>query len=121
LLTKNVIAREVEEITGVKPNLVKHVLDALAEIAEDELANGEGFSVPGVAVIKWAYTSPLKKGEKYKKGETYTGFGGVEVTAEADSKPRKQSVKLKAAPAPALKRLGKEAGPQKKAIAKARK
>lgn len=105
VLTKNEIAAEIEVETGIKPNLVKRVLDVLAAIAEDEIAQGNGFSVPGIVKIDWAFTSPLSKGEKYKKGETYVGFGGVEQTAEEDSKARKASVKLRAAPAPAIKRL----------------
>jgi nucleoid DNA-binding protein len=121
VLTKSEIAQEVEEITGIKPNLVKNVIDAIAEIADDQLDAGYGFTLPGVATIKWAYTAARKKGEMYKKGETYTGFGGVEQVAEADSKARKQSIKLRAAPAPALKRLGKDATVQKRAIAQAKK
>jgi nucleoid DNA-binding protein len=121
VLSKNEIAKEVENITGVKPNLVKNVLDALSTLAEEQLEKGQGFTVPGVATIKWAYTSPRKKGEMYKKGDTYIGFGGVETVAEADSKARKQSVKLRAAPAPALKRVGKAPAAQKKAIAQAKK
>jgi nucleoid DNA-binding protein len=105
MITKTELAREIEAETGIKFNLVKHVLDSMAEIAQAELAAGEDFTVPGIARISWAYTKPLTKGEKYTKGETYVGFGGVEQTAEADSKPRKAAVKLKAQPTANIKRL----------------
>jgi hypothetical protein len=65
--------------------------------------------VPGIVKVGWAYTSPLAKGEKHRKGETYVGFGGQEITAEADSKPRKASVKLRATVAAPVKRLAPSA------------
>jgi nucleoid DNA-binding protein len=105
MITKTDLAAEISELTGIPPKSVKQVFNALAEIAQDEISAGEDFSVPGVARITWAYTKPLAKGERYKKGEEYVGFGGVELVAEEDSKARKASVKLKAAPAPALKRV----------------
>jgi nucleoid DNA-binding protein len=120
LLTKNELANRIAETGAGGPRQVKHVLDALAEVVQSEVAKGEGVTVPGVATIKFRYTSPLKKGEKYKKGDTYVGFGGVETVAEADSKARKQSVKLNAQPAPAIKRLGKDASVARKAISKAK-
>jgi nucleoid DNA-binding protein len=105
VLSKNEIANILAEDGVAAANLVKRVMDGMAELAAEELASGEDFSVPGIARIQYAYTKPLAKGEKYKKGEEYTGFGGVQVIAEADSKERKASVKMKAAPAPALKRI----------------
>lgn len=104
MLTKSEIAREVEEVTGIKPNLTKSVLDALAEIAMGEIQAGEDFSLPGIARVSFRYSKALKKGERHRKGETYVGFGGVETTAEADSPPRKAKVKLTATPAASLKR-----------------
>jgi hypothetical protein len=62
----------------------------------------EDFVLPDVVKVGWGYISPRKKGEMYKKGETYVGFGGVEQVAEADSKPRKAKVKLEAKPAAPL-------------------
>lgn len=103
MLTKNELAREVEAETGVKPNLVKNVLDAVAVIAQDEISRGNDFSVPGLVRIAWSYTKPRKKGEMFKKGETKVGFGGIETVAEADSPARKPSVKLRAVPAAPIK------------------
>lgn len=105
MLTKSEIAYQVEDITGIKPNLTKAVIDALATIAVKEISSGEDFSLPGVVRFKWGYTKPLDKGAKYKKGDEYVGFGGVEQTAEADSKEVKASVKLVASPASDIKKI----------------
>jgi len=102
MLTKNQIAADIAQDTGVGQNLVKHVLDSLAELAATEVADGEDFTVPGVVRLSFTYRAPQKKGAKYKKGEKYTGFGGVEVTAEEDSKPVTEMVKLKAFPVGAV-------------------
>jgi nucleoid DNA-binding protein len=118
LLSKTELVERIQEgLEGYSKNEVRLVLDQLAEVAEGEIQRGEDFTVPGVARIKFNYTAPLKKGEKYRKGETYIGFGGIENVAEADSKARKQSVKLRAQPAASLKKLGKDAGVMRKAIA----
>jgi nucleoid DNA-binding protein len=121
LLTKHQLAQAIADTGAGGKNQVIHVLNALAEIAESEIARGEGITIPGVATVKYRYTSPRKKGQMYRKGETYTGFGGVEQVAEEDSKARKQGVKLGAQPAPKLKKLGKDSAVQKKAIARAKK
>jgi nucleoid DNA-binding protein len=98
MLSKNEIAREIEAKTGIKPNLVKNVLDSLAEVVADEVQAGEDITIPGIAKIVWRYRKPAKKGDKYKKGDTVVGFGGVERTAEADSAPVKPSARLVALP-----------------------
>lgn len=100
------IADELEAKDLGKRRQIANILDGLAQLAQEELAAGEDFSVPGVAVIRWNYTAPRAKGALYKKGDAYTGFGGVEVeSAEEDSKERKEKVALKAQPGPILKRL----------------
>jgi nucleoid DNA-binding protein len=104
VLTKNDIAREVEADTGLKPNLVKRVIDSIADIAADEISQGNDFTLPGLVRISYRYTAPRKKGESYRKGETYVGFGGVEQTAEADSKARAAKIKLVATPATPVKK-----------------
>jgi nucleoid DNA-binding protein len=121
LLTKGEIITRLSEDGAGGRNQVKAVLDGLAELAESELLKGENFTIPGIAKINWRYTAPLKKGERYKKGETYTGFGGVEQTAEQDSPARKQSIKLKAALSGPAYRIGKDASAGRRAIAKAKK
>ena len=102
MLTKNQIAADIADDTGVGQNLVKHVLDSLAELAAEEIKAGEDFTIPGVVRLSFSYRAPLRKGAKYKKGETYTGFGGVEQTAEEDSKPVTEMIKLKAFPVGAV-------------------
>jgi nucleoid DNA-binding protein len=98
VLTKNELAAAVEARLPYEINSreIKLMFDALADVAEEEIARGEDFSIPGVARISWSYTSPRAKGDLYKKGEQYVGFGGQELVAEADSKERKAAVKLRA-------------------------
>jgi nucleoid DNA-binding protein len=104
VLTKHQIAAEVVDILedsgyeNTAKSAVTAVLDALADLGVDELSEGEDFQIPGLVKLSWAYTKPQKKGERYKKGETYTGFGGVEQVAEEDSKERKAAVRLVAKP-----------------------
>lgn len=100
------IAGVLEDMDLGRKRQIANILDGLAQIAQEELAAGEDFSVPGIAVIRWNYTAPRAKGALYRKGDSYTGFGGVEVeSAEEDSKERKEKVALKAQPGPVLKRL----------------
>jgi len=101
-------------------NQVKHVLDDLAALAAEELAKGENFTVPGIAKLQWRYIAPRKKGESYKKGDTYNSFG-TEKTAEQDSPARKQSIKLRPALAGKMHSIGKDASASRKAILKAKK
>ena len=96
-LTKHELALEVEEITGIKPTLVKHVFDAMAQVAADEISAGEDFTVPGIVRITWRYRPPQTKGARWKKGESVVGFGGIESVKDADSPPVKAAVTLKPA------------------------
>lgn len=106
MLTKMQIADELEAMGLGKRRQIANILDGLAKLAQEELADGNDFSVPGVAKVSWGYTSPRAKGALYKKGDSYVGFGGVTVeSAEADSKERKEKIALKSAPAAQLKRL----------------
>jgi hypothetical protein len=109
MLSKNQIAAELEERGLGRRRQIANILDGLASLAAEEIASGQDFTVPGIVKVGWAYTSPLAKGEKHRKGETYVGFGGQEITAEADSKPRKASVKLRATVAAPVKRLAPSA------------
>ena len=105
MLTKMQIAAALEDMDLGKRRQIANILDGLALLAQEELAAGDDFSVPGIARINWTYTKPQVKGERFKEGETYVGFGGAEITAEADSPERKAKVVLKAQPAPAIKKL----------------
>lgn len=108
-LSKREIAEELyDELnvsTGLSKTQITRVLDGLAALAADEIANGEDFAVPGIVVLRWKYIPALAKGEKFKKGDEVIGFGGVARIADADSPPRKQSVKLQAATNTAINRL----------------
>jgi nucleoid DNA-binding protein len=96
-LSKNEIASEIEARGAGGARQVKHMLDTLADVAAEEIAAGEDFTIPGVVAIKWAFAKPRTKGEMYKAGDTVKGPQGERV-AEEDSKARKASVKLRAAP-----------------------
>jgi len=84
---------------------IASILDGLAELAADEIGQGEDFTVPGIVRLTYTYRPAAKKGERFKKGETYVGFGGQEVTAETDSPARKAAVKLRATPAGAVGKI----------------
>jgi nucleoid DNA-binding protein len=96
MLTKTHIAQVIEAMTGVKPNLVKNVLDALAELALDEISQGEDFTVPGIAKLSYSYRAPQKKGDRWSKGQEVVGFGGIASVKDADSPPVKALIKLRA-------------------------
>jgi len=98
VLSKVAIAGEIHEITGLGVNSIKSVLDALATVASEEIADGEDFTVPGIARVSWRYTKPQKKGARWKKGNEVQGFGGVTTVNDTDSPEVKAAVKLKAAP-----------------------
>jgi len=92
------LAREVEARTGTKAGLVKRVLQEAGYIVADTLEEGEDVTINGLVKFSWRYRKGFKKGERYKKGTTYTGFGGVEVTADADSPARTAQIKLAVSP-----------------------
>lgn len=106
MLTKNQIAAEVEVITGIKPNLVKNVLDALAQIAADEVAAGEDFTVPGIAKVMYTYREPQKKGSRWVKGDDRVDRFTSEIqVATEDSPAVKEAIKLRAVTAGKLSSL----------------
>lgn len=96
MLSKGQIAQELENMGVGKKRQMMSVLSALAEIAADEIAAGEDFSLPGVARVSYGYTTPRKKGEEY------VGFGGEVVKAD---KARPEKIRLRATPAGAIKKL----------------
>lgn len=97
MLQQGDIVSEIEHRTGIKPNLSRKVLATLAEIAGEQIAAGEGFTVPGLAKLDFRYYPAYKKGERYKKGDTVSGPQGERV-AEEDSPARKERMKLVATP-----------------------
>lgn len=100
MLSKSqIVDRLVAEGVGEKRQL-NNVLSALAKVAAEEIALGEDFQVPGVAKVSFRYTKPRRKGEKY------TGFGGQEMTADAN---RPAKVRMVATPAGGLKSPHKDA------------
>lgn len=105
MLTKGQLINElVAEGVGDRKH-VTHMLNALTDIALDELEAGEDFVIPGIAKLHYNYRKPQKKGERWKKGETVTGFGGVESVKEEDSPVVKPMIKLKASPTGAVAKL----------------
>jgi nucleoid DNA-binding protein len=111
-LGKAELVKEIAEEVDLPTRAVKDVLDLLAEIAHEEISGGEDFTVPGIAKLKYKYTPPQKKGERYKKGETYTGFGGVEQVAEQDSPVRKEKILLVPALSTELNRIKPKRTPE---------
>lgn len=110
MLSKSQLVAEIveamkEDGVTLPPRNVKDTLDGLAIVAAEQVEQGEDFTVPGVAKLTYTYRAPQKKGAKYKKGETYVGFGGVEQVAEADSKPVSEQVKLRAVPTGEVSKL----------------
>jgi nucleoid DNA-binding protein len=105
MLSKSQVASEISAETGIGKNLVVRVLNELALIAEDEIAAGEDFTVPGIARISYRYRKPQKKGERWKKGQEVTGFGGIVSTKDEDSPPVTPLVRLVAAPTGAVAKL----------------
>lgn len=83
---------------------VSNMLNTLAAVGLEEIEAGEDFIIPGLVKIFYTYRKPQKKGERWKKGETRVGFGGVETVADSDSPPVKPAVRLKAAPTGAIAR-----------------
>jgi nucleoid DNA-binding protein len=86
-LTKNEIAKRVETITGVKPNLTKNVIDAIGEVLVEEVSAGRDFSLPGIVRISHGYTPPRRK------GDVVAGFGGQERTV-TKNEPEKLRVSI---------------------------
>lgn len=84
---------------------VGNVLKHLAEVAEDEIGEGNDFVIPGVVRIDWQYRDPQKRGERWKKGDEVTGFGGIASVKDADSPAVAARVKLRAVPTGAVARL----------------
>jgi nucleoid DNA-binding protein len=94
----------VEEGAGDRRH-VNHVLNSLAEVAASEIEKGEDFVIPGVAKLTFTYRKPQKKGQRWKKGDTVTGFGGIEAVKDEDSPAVKAAIKLKAVPTGKVARL----------------
>lgn len=91
-----IVAALVEAGAGDKKH-VTNMLDKLADLAADEIAEGYDFIIPNVVKLQYRYKAAQKKGERYVKGDTVKGPQGERV-ADADSPARKASVKLVAAP-----------------------
>lgn len=104
-LSKSQIADELAaQDLGGKRQII-NILNGLTDLAVQEIEAGEDFVVPGIAKISYAYRAKRPKGDKYKKGDTYVGFGGIETVAEADSKPVTEQVRLKATPTGAVAKM----------------
>jgi nucleoid DNA-binding protein len=94
MLNKSELINELVERGAGDRQHVRNMLEKLADVVYEQLEAGEDVVIPSIVKLSYDYKPAVKKGEKYKKGETYVGFGGVETVAEADSKPRSRSVRL---------------------------
>jgi len=84
---------------------VSNMLKALTEVATEEVELGNDFTIPGIVKIFYAYRKPQTRGSRWKKGDTVTGFGGIESIKDADSPKVTAAAKLKAMPTGLVGRL----------------
>lgn len=103
-LTKSQIAAELVALGAGDKKHVTNMLDKLAQLAAEEIEDGNDFVIPNVVKISYRYKASQKKGDRYKAGDTVKGPQGERV-ADADSPARKASVKLVAAPYGAVAKL----------------
>ena len=105
MLTKSQIAQYLFEQGYGGKKQISNILDGLADVAMDEIEAGEDFTVPGICRISFKYRKPQAKGERWSKGDTVVGFGGIESVKDADSPEVKAQVKLLASATPKIKGL----------------
>lgn len=103
MLTKSQLAQEIADVlaedgTTIPLRNIKDTLDGLAVVALEQVEAGNDLTIPGVAKLHYTYRAPKKKGERWKKGDEVTGFGGITEVKDADSPPVKAAIKLKASP-----------------------
>jgi hypothetical protein len=96
--------RQVPGQVAVRPRHVGCLCPG-SEVAASEIEKGEDFVIPGVAKLTFTYRKPQKKGQRWKKGDTVTGFGGIEAVKDEDSPAVKAAIKLKAVPTGKVARL----------------
>jgi hypothetical protein len=101
-----------QTVDRLSRNVVKIVLDELTRTAVEELSAGEDFTVPGIVKVQWYYRPPQKRGERWKKGEERTGFGGVTSVAEEDSPPVARRIILKASPTAGVYKIKPKTSPE---------
>jgi nucleoid DNA-binding protein len=94
-MSKSEIATELAERGLGGKRQISNVLDALADLAMEETGAGEDFVIPGICKIGWSYRAPKAKGERWKKGDSVVGFGGIENVKDSDSPAQKAAVKLR--------------------------
>ena len=96
MLSRSEIANEITARTGIAPNLVKHVITSLSEVAAEHVGKGEDLVVPGICKFTWDYRAPQTKGSRWKKGDERTNQITKEVSiAEADSPPVKARARVR--------------------------
>lgn len=98
MMTKSQIAADLADMGLGGKQQIANILAGLAEIAEEEIALGNDFTIPGIAKVSWSYRKPQKKGERWKKGDLVTGFGGTQEVKDTDSPPVTARASLKAKP-----------------------
>lgn len=110
MLSKGQLADEIcavlaEDGITVPRRNVTDVLNGLTTVAEKHIAEGEDFTVPGIARISWRFRAAKKKGERWKKGDMVQGFGGSSEVKDSDSPPITAKARLVASPTGAVGRL----------------
>jgi hypothetical protein len=93
------------------PGLVRDVLRSLADAAADAVEYGDDFTVPGIVKLQYAYRPAQKKGARWAKGDTVTGFGGIESVKDEASPPVTAQIKLRANLTGDVRRLKPSAKP----------
>jgi len=103
-ITMNEIAKEIEAKTGIKPNLSKNVINAMVEVAQEQIAQGRPFQIPKFIKLSHGYRPLLPKGRLVRNPQT----GETEKASE--SRPASITVKAtalsglkQAAPSPTSK------------------
>lgn len=105
MLNKTELINELVERGVGDRRHVSHMINALAEVGVEQLQAGEDFVLPGLVRLSYSYRKAQKKGERWRKGEEVTGFGGVTSVKDTDSPPVKAKIRLVAKPTGAAARV----------------
>jgi nucleoid DNA-binding protein len=105
MLTKSELIDELVARGAGERRHVNNMLKHLADVAQEQVAAGNDFTVPGIVRVVWNYRAPKKKGERWKKGDMVQGFGGSSEVKDSDSPPITAKARLVASPTGAVGRL----------------
>lgn len=115
-LNRTEICREISSSTGLGQLAVKHVLDDLAELAGEELEDGNDFVVPGICKVKYTHVPAQTKGSRWVKGDIVANpFTKEEVVKEKDSPPVKARIRMTIGPLGIVRKLKPGSKPEAQA------